>query len=463
MQVRDRPETGLQGQGAPRLDQITGRTQQPYYCNTRLVGQTTIGNRGNNLQLAWAGDCAYVASAHPAFLYQVDPIDPTLVTSYPAGLAVIDASDPANPKYGDILRTRGSADSFEMLTSRDTPTRKIIVAGDYEGARIDIYDASGDCRKPKLMAQFDMPFPGHNVTLSPDGKTLWATVAIKRQPIASILFEASVMAIDLTDMSNPKTIGSFPLRDDRGVLWSSHEVDVSEDGTRIYAAATTGITDQAHTPLPFFIPRNGEGAVVIMDSTDIAERRAAPQLRFISAWKPGGRHSARVGHVGDRTILVAADELGDCRTAAYPRIADITDERHPVELSKYRLEAHDPANCPTLLLDFPGAMFYSSHYNDIDSGKETKLGLFAMSMGGLRIADLRDPEHPKELGYYIPEANPKGIKLDPGIGRCCFDPAVAQWVVTYARYRPEKRQIWFVSWTGGLHIIELAPEVAPAA
>ena len=456
----DQVETGLQGQGAPRLDQLSGRTKRPYSCNTRLVGETTIRNRGNNTQLAWIGDCAYVSSASPVFLYQVDPIDPTIATSYPGGLAVIDASDPTDPKTVDILRTRGSADSFETLTARETPTRKIVVAGDYEGARIDVYDASGDCAHPRLMAQFDMPFPGHNLRVSPDGKTLWATVAIKRQPISSILFNASVMAIDLTDLANPKTIGSFPLRDDRGVLWSGHEVDVSEDGSRIYAAATTGVTDQAHTPLPFFIPRNGEGGVLIMDSTDIAQRRADPQLRFISAWKPGGRHSARVGHAGGRTILVAADELGDCRTAAYPRIADISDERRPVEIAKYRLEAHDPANCLALLLDFPGAMWYSSHYNDIDSGGETRLGLFPMSMGGLRIADLRDPAHPKELGYYIPGANP-GTTLDPGLARCCFDPAVAQFVHSYIRYRPEKRQIWLTSWTGGFHIIELAPEVAP--
>ena len=457
----DRPETGLQGQGAPLVDQLTGRTKAGYTCNTRLVGETTIGNRGNNVQMAWAGDCAYVATAHPAFLYQMDPIDPTVVTSHPAGLAVIDATDPSNPRHGDILRTRGSADSFEMLTSRDTPTRKIVVAGDYEGKRIDVYDAGDDCRKPKLKASWDLPLPGHNVTLSPDGKTLYATVGIKQQPIASILFNASVMAVDLTDMADPELIGSFPLTDDQGTKWSSHEVDVSADGTRIYAAATTGVGDQAHTPIPFFIPRNGDGAVLIFDSSDIAARRPDPKLEFISAWRPGGRHSARVGQVGDQTILVAADELGECLTAAYPRIADITDERNPVELSQYRLQVHDPANCPRVLLDMPGAAFYSSHYNDIDSSADTKLGLFPMSMGGLRIADLRDPVRPKEIGYYIPRVNPAGIKLDPGLARCCFNPNVAQFVHSNVRYRPEKRQVWLTSWTGGFHIIELSEDVAP--
>src|SRR5688500_15055256 len=51
----------VQGQ-IPLADQQSGRSQQPYSWNMRLVGQQDIQNRGENGNLGWIGDCAYVAA-----------------------------------------------------------------------------------------------------------------------------------------------------------------------------------------------------------------------------------------------------------------------------------------------------------------------------------------------------------------------------------------------------------------
>src|SRR3972149_5854078 len=54
-------EPALQGQ-VPLADQQSGRSLKPYMANMRLVGQQDIQNRGENGNLGWIGDCAYVAA-----------------------------------------------------------------------------------------------------------------------------------------------------------------------------------------------------------------------------------------------------------------------------------------------------------------------------------------------------------------------------------------------------------------
>jgi len=46
----------------PLADQLSGRSLQPYMWNMRLVGQQDIQNRGENGNLGWIGDCAYVSA-----------------------------------------------------------------------------------------------------------------------------------------------------------------------------------------------------------------------------------------------------------------------------------------------------------------------------------------------------------------------------------------------------------------
>ncbi len=60
--VQQAPQSqALQGQ-VPLADQLSGRSLQPYMWNMRLVGQQDIQNRGENGNLGWIGDCAYVSA-----------------------------------------------------------------------------------------------------------------------------------------------------------------------------------------------------------------------------------------------------------------------------------------------------------------------------------------------------------------------------------------------------------------
>src|SRR4051812_11439985 len=84
----DLPETGLQGD-VPRVDQVSGRAMQGYNCGVALVGHTDLGGTGGHANMAWAGDCAYVASSGQ-------------------GISVVDVSDPRNPTLVSTLHGAGS-------------------------------------------------------------------------------------------------------------------------------------------------------------------------------------------------------------------------------------------------------------------------------------------------------------------------------------------------------------------
>src|SRR6187551_617852 len=104
-------EPALQGQ-VPLADQESGRSQKPYMKNMRLVGQQDIQNRGENGNLGWIGDCAYVG----AYYGGNDPL---------MGMAVVDASQPKNPELVKLMPgTPGTRESQVEANE----TRKIVVS-----------------------------------------------------------------------------------------------------------------------------------------------------------------------------------------------------------------------------------------------------------------------------------------------------------------------------------------------
>ncbi len=119
-----------------------------------------------------------------------------------------------------------------------------------------------------------------------------------------------------------------------------------------------------------------------------------------------------------------------------------------MRISQFRLAINDPANCATELADQVNA---SVHYHDVDNPADTTFAMLSMWNAGLRIADLRDPLHPKEAAYFNPGAYstvPGGVVLDQA------------W--SHVRYLPASGQIWFTTLTGGFWVLELEPQVRAA-
>jgi hypothetical protein len=97
----------------------------------------------------------------------------------------------------------------------------------------------------------------------------------------------------------------------------------------------------------------------------------------------------------------------------FARIIDISDERNPKIVSKLMLEVHDPANCPAVLSDPQDPSFvYDSHYCTVDDPRNATMVACSYFRSGVRVFDIRDPVHPKEIAYYKPPA--RGMAFLPG-------------------------------------------------
>src|SRR5262249_34884838 len=145
----DNPETALQGQ-VPASMRAAGF--QGFSCNLKTIGQ--VRGEGANWQTTeWREgkgktkkDCAYHGTASPT--------KPPRLARTNLGVRVIDITDPTKPVNTAYLTTTSMLDPWESLKINER--RQVLGAdnganGGGPGA-IDIYDVSGDCRHPQLLA-----------------------------------------------------------------------------------------------------------------------------------------------------------------------------------------------------------------------------------------------------------------------------------------------------------------------
>lgn len=445
----DRPEPGLQGQTLP-ADLVRPVLAEPYRKGVEVIGHTDLGRRDTNLQMAWVDDCAYVSSgvAIPGLsITQANAEDPKT-----SGVAVIDVGDPRAPRQVGLLQDKGSIRAVETLHAVAAPGRKVLAAGAYEARGPDgkpwlsLYDVS-NCRRPKLSSEFLWPEKVHEVTISPNGRRVYATI------ISPFDGKGGIFVLDIADLAHPRLIGRFGITrpDGSSYEFAPHEVSVSADERRIYAGvvasqggdlnrerAGQGISAAALGP--------DAGGIYIIDNSDIAEGRRDPRLRLVGTAERGGWHSVAQARIGGHPYLVGAGELGAC-PGAWPRITDVADEARPRIVGEFRLAMNRPENCPPRvgmeattagIIGRPGTA--TSHFNDVDSATDTRLGLFPFLYAGLRIVDLRDPAHPVEVGYFRP-------------GDSCM---------SHVRYRPDTGHIWLACLDSGFHVLALQAGVRAA-
>lgn len=455
----DKPEPALQGQ-TPLSDMASGRSQDPYFCGLRIVGHSDIWNRGANWQLARSQHCAYVSSMKAVFV--LDPEDP-VTTREPAGVAVIDASNPGNPEPVGLLRGPGSLDSVETMDAADSGKRHVLVAGDYSGgfgpgggpAALDIYDVS-DCAKPEHMATYYWPANAHNVTLSPDGKRVYGTRA-----------DYGVMVLDITRMREPKLVANARLTLPDGTVPGCHTVEFNRAETRMYCAGSVSSAAKVDPP------QARDDGPSIWDVSDFKRRVKDPKVRYVGEADIAGQgaHHAVLATINNKPYVVAADELAagptafddraGCASAAYPRIFDVSDEHRPRLVGQFRLEVQDHCGDPGVEVENANGQ-YASHYNSVDDPwGDTRMGLFGMVGAGLRVVDLRDPTQPREVAYYKPGANPNTTLQPVGIhvSIAYHNPHVTDACGSRNVFDKKTGHFWFVCQSSGFHIAELSPEV----
>ena len=305
------------------------------------------------------------------------------------------------------------------------------------------YDVT-DCAHPVLLSDIEVAGSiGHAGNFTPDGMTYFGTYTLG----------PGVTVLDINDPKQPKLLL-------HSTDYTVHDVSFRADGNRVY------FTQLPLGPVP---PPNG---LVIVDTSDIQARKANPQLRTISTltWEDGANAQQTVSVTWKgKPYLIFSDERGAkagnkqaaCAAGLPPhgfaRIIDISDETNPKIVSKLMLEVSDPANC-SLVLNDPDRYSYSSHYCAVDRTTDPTILACSWREGGLRVFDVNDPIHPKEIAYYKPPARrtqflPGSIFYNDTSTSTTDGDRTGDQTPTNIRFVPDKKELWFTSQDNGFQIV----------
>jgi hypothetical protein len=280
------------------------------------------------------------------------------------------------------------------------------------GPEVDLYDLSGDCRFPQLLASVAVGKAdgstgvpanviGHEGAWAPDGLTYYAGSTANTE----------FYAVDATNTTRPNLVATWKWTLEGATV---HGFSISDDGNRGYftslgsVASFGGVIDNLNSP-----PNNG---LIIYDLSEVQARRPSPKVTEVSRllWRDGSaaQHTIPV-KIGGKPYLVFVDEGGSggvtnltqfnnaCAAGLPPfpmaRLIDIADEKNPKIVSRLMLETHDTRNCDAIRPDLVGlAVFtYGSHYCSVDNKQNATTLACGYFNSGVRIFDIRNPERPR--------------------------------------------------------------------
>ena len=417
----DHPETALQGQ-VPAALRAAGF--QGFNCNLQLVGQSR--GDGANWQTTEFRD-----EHHHICAYHGTSFSTTNRTHL--GVPVLDVTDPRDPSPTGYLTTTSMLDPWESLKVNER--RQLLGADNGHngggGPEVDIYDISGDCRTPQLLATVavgkadgstGLPHPviGHEGSWAPDGLTYYGGDLRFAYTVAGSGAKASgqYYAVDTADPTHPALITSWTT----GIAGSNvHGMSISDDGKRGYFVSIGGLSG---TPADLTDPtKPANNGLLIYDLSEIQARMPNPQVHLISKllWKDGSvaQHTIPV-RIDGHPYVIFIDEAGAgglsgpvqqaaaCAAGMPPfpmaRIIDIHNESKPKIVSRLALEVHNPANCSKVLPDLVGLSIftYGSHYCSADNKHNATTLACGYFNSGIRVFDIRNPRRPKEIAYYNP-------------------------------------------------------------
>ena len=482
--AHDRRETGLQGQ-VPKADQTSGRAKKGYNCGLELIGFTPLDKTADgkdsrpnaNANMAWAGRCAYVSGSADTYFTQRGVSQGAQAATTGAGVAVVDVHDPQHPAMVRILRAPGATQTSETLHAITRPDGTgVLVVGqyglDYENSApkpMDIYTYDTRDRNcghlrhidnpadPKKLATFMWPRNIHNLTITPDGNYVYATMPTQAIDLRQMWKHPGARAathikyvglLDNAVKANAASVG--PSSD---LLPSSARVAPRAvnflDSHEAWATDDTTLYTGGQTPL-------GENLSVVDVRAWLASDGAKPAT-LISEYAGRG-HSIRSATINGHRYLLHSEEsvfgagfgclpqlANPGAGAAEPFLTNIDDPKKPKTVAQMGLEINEPQNCAAQVADGEND---SVHYHDVDSTMNTHFVMASMWNAGIRIFDVRDPIKPTEVAYFNPAdvAGPgQGTQLDQAWG--------------HIRYDQSRGEIWFATASGGFFVVRIEDQV----
>jgi hypothetical protein len=396
-------------------------------CNISLVGHQ--GTEGGFKTFRYVDPAGHVCAFYDTtLLFPTNLVNPGGGSH---GIAVLDMTDPAHPKQTATLDTIAMESPHESLNLNEKRGLLAAVNGNpatYPGF-VSIYDVSQDCRHPVLDADGPYARFGHESGFSSDGKTFYAT-------------STALQAITAIDVTNPK---------DPHAIWQgnifSHGMSLSDDGNRAYIA-------------------DPKGNMLILDTSQIQARKPNPQVHEISrlTWDRASIPQNAIPFTENgHPYVLEFDEYnqstlnpqGDRDQVGAARIIDIADETKPVVVANIRLAIDNPAeHKAAYAAKDPGtsnpAQGYAAHYCNIPTRVDPKVVACSFIASGLRVFDISDLVHPKQIAYYVAPS-----KADTQNG---YDGS--NYAMSMPAFAPG-RQIWYTDGSSGFYALQVDKSVWP--
>jgi hypothetical protein len=440
-----KPETDIQGR-VPASDYQSGRAQKGYTCNTSQVSH--FGDTGGFKVFRYVDSGGHVCAIYDSTL--MAPTDTPYQVGAGTGIGtyVLDMSDPAHPKQTANLVTPAMESPHESLYLNQKRGLLAAVAGNaatYPGA-LSVYELKDDCRHPVLASTVPFAGMGHESGFAPDGKTFYASATAGM----------TLVAFDLTDPTNPKQIAQT-----FGVNY--HGMRVSRDGNLLYVANIG--TNQASTGT------FASGGLRIINVSSIQNREPNPQFKTISdlTWRSASiPQEADPIVIGGHKYVLENDEFanfsfsGTVGSIGYDpnapvgaaRLINVDDPKHPFVVSNIRLAVHQKSNRNGPEKNDPGASLpvqgYAGHYCSTPRYKNPGIVACSMIDSGLRIFDISNPYHPREVGYFNKPVAP-GVK--PG--------HEGSWAMSAPAWDLKHRMVWYTDGNSGFYAVRLAKSIVP--
>ena len=146
---------------------------------------------------------------------------------------------------------------------------------------------------------------------------------------------------------------------------------------------------------------------------------------------------------------------GDPNVVGEARIIDIADETKPFIVSNLRLAGRPARRAPRRRRRRPRrqrrAQGYAAHYCNIPTRVDPKIVACSFIASGLRLFNIADLVHPKEIGYFVAPPQPRSEN-----GYRASDFAMSQ-----PAFAPERREVWFSDGTSGFYVLRVDKSVWP--
>lgn len=486
----DRTAPGVDGQ-LMQAERTSGASTRPYNCNLAIVGE--YRGQGAGHQLLWYDHCAYVTTqGYEAG--QRGPLNSPLLTPQQLqrqkglydppllhpGIQVLDVSDPRVPRFAANLDDPATLYPWEDA-SVNSRRALLGAAESWQGngpqPAVAFYDLS-NCAHPRLLFSGQLPDPNlqaHGGNFTYDGMTYWLTSYVDRR----------LYAIDVTDPKRPKEILDWDYPNGQpggaGAQQTCHRISLNQFTVDGHSPGTLLFCGVEGHLVRAGVYSSGNG-LIIYDVSEVQNRQPDPVIKVVGSlyWVNGATTiQPDLAFIGGRPFVGVADECGSggcdypkaaiiaCKARLAPfgfqRLIDISNVKDPKLVAQLMIGVDDPRNCALTEHDITanmGQLGYSLHDCTFDNPLDAKLLACSAHQSGIRVFDIHDPYHPREIAYFIGPAPPVPTETDPGSLLNGFEgvtpPINFAWSKAHSRFvwRDRKLYLWVTSSHGGFYTLK---------